>query len=264
MPGNTAKLGIADTFTRLLRLTLAGGAELTLTQLMDASEERLGAAARSGSRHEQLIASRLRDNPRDYRRWELEHSAHMERVLKAPRRSQQAIALLSLGFALTHRRALFEFLRTTNLRGWRRRQLVKHFHGGHSYSQAMVAEHGTYLRSAASLICVEHLGTSTLPHPAFGDPFLKYQHSYVEYFRTYCHSAMTPESAPETDTEQALLPALKFDLLEMRSKLLAMTTEPAARTPTAKSRASSRPKSPAPASPANGASGASGASGAKR
>ncbi len=244
MPGNTAKLGIADTFTRLLRLTLAGGAEITLTQLMDASEERLGTAARSGSSHEQLIASRLRDNPRDYRRWELEHSTHMERVLKAPRRTQQAIALLSLGFSLTHRRALFEFLRSTSPRGWRRRQLVKHFHGGHSYSQALVAEHGVYLRSAASLICVEHLGTGKLVHPAFGDPFLKYQQSYVEYFRTYCHSAMTAQNAQESDTEQTLLPALKFDLLEMRSKLLAMPTESAARTPSAKSRASSKPKSP--------------------
>jgi len=252
VPGNTAKLGIADTFTRLLRLTLAGGAELTLTQLMDASEERLGTAARSGSSHEQLIATRLRDNPRDYRRWELEHSTHMERVLKAPRRSQQAIALLSLGFSLTHRRALFDFLRSTTLRGWRRRLLVKHFHGGHSYSQAMVAEHGVYLRSAASLICVEHLGTGKLPHPAFGDPFLKYQQSYVEYFRTYCRSAMTPQNALESDTEQALLPALKFDLLEMRSKLLAMPTEPATRAPTAKSRASARPKPPDAANPASG------------
>lgn len=253
MPGNSAKLGIADTFTRLLRLTLAGGPELTLTQLMDASEERLGNAARSGTSHEQLIASRLRDNPRDYRRWELEHSTHMERVLKAPRRTQQAIALLSLGFSLTHRRALFEFLRNNSLRGWRRRQLVAHFHGGHSYSQAMVAEHGTYLRSAASLICVEHLGTSTLPHPAFGDPFLKYQQSYVEYFRTYCHSAMTPQNAPESDTEQALLPALKFDLLEMRSKLLAMPIDAPAPAPGAKSRAASKPKRPELASPATSA-----------
>ena len=244
MPATAAKLSIADTFTRLLRMTLAAGPELTLGQLMDASEERLGAAARSGTRHEQLIASRLRDNPREYRRWELEHSTHMERVLKAPRRAQQKIALLSLSFSLTHRRALFEFLRTGVLRGLQRRQLVTHFHGGHSYSQAMVAEHGVYLRSAASLICVEQLGTTVLLHPAFGDLLLKYQQAYVEYFRTYCNSAMTQQSAPESDTQQTLLPALKFDLLEMRSKLLAMPIEPVARTPTAKTRAASRPKPP--------------------
>lgn len=231
-------------------MTLAGGPELTLGKLMDASEERLGTAAHSGTRHEQLIASRLRDNPRDYRRWELEHSTHMERVLKAPRRTQQTIALLSLSFSLTHRRALFEFLRATALRGLQRRQLVAHFHGGHSYSQAMVAEHGVYLRSTASLICVENLGSTLLLHPAFGDPLLKYQQSYVEYFRTYCNSAMTQQIAPESDTQQTLLPVLKFDLLEMRSKLLAMPIEPVVRTPTSKSRAASRPKPPDAASPA--------------
>ena len=244
MPAPAAKSSIADTFTRLLRLTLPAGPEVTLGQLMEASEERLGAAARSGPIHEQLIASRLRDNPRDYRRWELEHSRLLERVLKAPRRAMQATALLSLGFSLTHRRALFEFLRLHALRGWQRRQLLAHFHGGHSYSQAMVAEHGVYLRSAASLICVEHIGASTLVHPAFGDPLLKYQQAYVEYFRTYCHSAMTPQGASESDTAETLLPVLKFDLLELRTKLLAMPVEPVARAPAARARTKSKPKPP--------------------
>jgi hypothetical protein len=198
---------------------------MTLGHLMDASEERLDAAAHSGTALEQHIAARLRDNPRDYRRWEMEHSGFMERVLKAPRPALQATALLSLGFSLLHRQSLFEFLRTSALRGAQRRALVAHFHGGHSYSQAIVAEHGNYLRSAASLICVEHIGTTLLKHPAFGEPLRKYQQAYGEYFRTYCHSATMPASMSASDTTQPLLPALKFDLHELRTNMLAMPVQ---------------------------------------
>ena len=222
MPESSARLSITDTFVRLLRRTLSATSELTLGDLMDASEERLDAAAHTGTAQEQHIAARLRDNPRDYRRWEMEHSGHMERVLKAPRPALQATALLSLAFSLTHRKALFEFLRESELRGRARRALVAYFHGGHSYSQAIVAEHGNYLRSSASLICVEHIGSTLLKHPAFGDPLHEYQQAYAEYFLNYCHSATMPASMAASDTTQPLLPALKFDLHEMRTKLLTM------------------------------------------
>ena len=251
MPAAAAKLSIADTFSRLLRLTLAGGTELTLGRLMDASEERLDAAAHSGAPLDQLVANRLRDNPRDYRRWELEHSRMMERVLKSPRPPVQATALLSLSFSLTHRKALFEFLRDSSLRGRKRRQVLAHFHGGYSYSQSVVEEHGIYLRSAASLMCTEHLGTTLLTHPAFGDPLHTYQHAYLEYFRTYCHSAAAPLDNPEANTEQALLPALKFDLLELRTKLLTMTVLPVARPPRVRPPGPAKPKAPEAQAAAN-------------
>ena len=244
MPAIAAKLSIADTFTRLLRLTLAGGTELTLGRLMDASEERLDAAAHSGRSHDQLVATRLRDNPRDYRRWELDHSRLMERVLKSPRPPVQATALLSLSFSLSHRKALFEYLRDSSLRGRKRRQVVAHFHGGYSYSQSVVEEHGIYLRSVASLMCTEHLGTTLLVHPAFGDPLHGYQQAYLEYFRTYCHSAAAPPDNPEANTEQALLPVLKFDLLELRTKLLTMAVPPTVRPPRARVSGSAKPKVP--------------------
>jgi hypothetical protein len=208
-------------------MALSGSSELTLGHLMDSSEERLDTVAHAGTMQEQHIAARLRDNPLDYRRWELEHSGHMERVLKATRPALQANALLSLGFSLTHRTALFEFLRTSAMRGRQRRALVAHFHGGHSYTQAIVAEHGNYLRSSASLICVEHIGSTILKHPAIGDPLHEYQQAYAEYFRNYCHSAIMPASMSASDTTQPLLPALKFDLHELRTKLLAMPVQPA-------------------------------------
>ena len=226
MSASATKVSIADTFTRLLRLTLPESAGPTLSTLMDVSESRLGTAARHGTAREQLIASRLRDNPRDYRRWELEHSQLMDRVVKVPRQALRSQALLNVGFSILHRKALFEFLREGALRGWQRRKLIAHFHGGHSYTQAMVAEHGTYLRSAASLICIEHIGATALAHPAFGDPLRSYEQAYFQYFCTYCRCAIAPHLTPDDDGEQELLPDLKRDLLALRNKLLAMPTPP--------------------------------------
>lgn len=226
MPAAAAKPSIADTFTRLLRLTLPASAGPTLSTLMEASEARLSTAARHGTPREQLVASRLRDNPRDYRRWELEHSQLLDRVVKVPRLALQSQALLNTGFSLLHRKALFELLSSGALRGWQRRQLISHFHGGHSYTQAMVAEHGTYLRSSASLLCIEHIGATTLTHPAFGDPLRSYEQAYAEYFRTYCRCAIAVHLTPDDDSERELLPDLKRELLAQRTRLLALPIRP--------------------------------------
>ena len=226
MSAAATKLSIADTFSRLLRLTLPESAGPTLSTLMDASESRLGMAARHGTAREQLVASRLRDNPRDYRRWELEHSLLMDRVLKGPRQALQSRALLSVSFSLLHRKALFEFLSHHKLRGWQRRKLISHFHSSQSYTQAMVAEHGTYLRSAASLICIEHIGATALTHPAFGDPLRSYEQAHLEYFRTYCRCAIAPHVTADDDSESELLPDLKRNLQALRNKLLALPVRP--------------------------------------
>jgi hypothetical protein len=226
LPAAAAKPSIADTFTRLLRLTLPESAGLSLSTLMEASESRLGAAARHGTPREQLVASRLRDNPRDYRRWELEHSQLLNRVVKVPRPALQSQALLNTGFSLLHRKALFELLSSGAVRGWQRRKLIAHFHGGHSYTQAMVGEHGTYLRSAASLLCIEHIGATTLIHPAFGDPLRSYERAYSEYFRTYCRCTIAPHVTADDDSESELLPVLKRTVLELRTRLLALPVRP--------------------------------------
>ncbi len=224
MSAAAAKPSIADTFTRLLRLTLPESAGPTLSALMEASESRLGTAARHGTPREQLVASRLRDNPRDYRRWELEHSQLLDRVVRVPRLALQSQALLNTGFSLLHRKALFELLRSGAVRSWQRRQLIAHFHGGHSYTQAMVAEHGTYLRSTASLLCIEHIGATALTHPAFGDPLRSYEQAYAEYFRSYCRCAIAPRLTADDDSESELLPDLKRELLAQRTRLLALPT----------------------------------------
>jgi len=228
MAANTAKksLSLGDTFSRLLRLRLPSGPVVTGMQLMDASETRLSQLARSSSASpEQIVAKRILDNPTDFRRWESEHARYMDGIAREPRQPLQIRALLTLSFALTHRQALFEFLRDRHLRGPQRRQVVAHFHGGAGYAQAMVAEHNNYLRSSASLICSAYIGSTTFAHSAFGEPLRAYGQMHMEYFRTYCEGLIAPADGPDSDAIQSLLPHLKRDVLEMRTRLLAMPAQ---------------------------------------
>jgi hypothetical protein len=218
-----AKPTIADTFTRLLRLDLAaGGPRLELGQLMEESEAQLSQAARTGHPEQQRIAGQILGSPQDYRRWESEHLRLMTAVAGAPRAGLQVRALLSMAFSLTHRKALFEFLRERRLRGAGRRRLVRHFHGHSTYSHAVIAEHANYLRSAASLICAERIGSGLLAHQAFGKPLQDYEQRYVEYFSGYCQTILSSGDSEDGDNTRAMLILLKQDVLALRTRLMAM------------------------------------------
>ena len=229
MPAATAKPSIADTFTRLLRLSLGGGPpQVSRARLMEASEAQLARAARSGAAREQQIVGSLRAHPTDYRAWEAEHARFMTAIASQPTGERQARAMLSTAFSLVHRKALFEYLRDSARRGSARRILVQHFHGNKGYSRAVVAEHANFQRSFASLMCIEHFGTTLLAHQAFGEPFRRYEHLYAEYFRSYCDSYLAPpsESGDSSDSMRTLLPYLKRDVLDERARLLALPVSP--------------------------------------
>ena len=231
MADSNARQSITDTFTKLLRLNLAGGTPLVShEQLMQESEAHIARTARRTSSIEQQIAAQILANPLDYRRWEAEHERLMIAVARPIRSGVQVRALLSTAFSLVHRKALFEYLRGHAVRGAGRRDLMQHFHGNRSYSQAIVAEHSNYLRSSASLLCAEHFGTTILMHQAFGNPFRRYEQLYAEYFRSYCDSYLAPPSTTEDDSDsmRALLPHLKRDVLDVRARLLALPVASAA------------------------------------
>ena len=230
MSASSARPSIADTFTRLLRLNLTGGPPVVSRELlMEESEAHIARIARRAASLEQQIAAQILANPHDYRRWEVEHERLMASVARPNRSAVQARALLSTAFSLVHRRALFEYLRGHAVRGTGRRDLMQHFHGNRSYSQAMVTEHSNYLRSSASLLCAEHFGTTILVHQAFGDPFRRYEQLYAEYFRSYCDSYLAPPAAAngDSDSVRTLLPYLKRDVLDVRARLLALPIAPA-------------------------------------
>jgi hypothetical protein len=229
MAESTRKPGIADTFTRLMRLNVAGGPPpLSAKQLIEESETQLERAARSGTVYEQQVAGQILASPLEYRRWESEHARAMAQVAGAPRIGLQMRALLSNAFTLIHRKALFEYLRDRAPRGGTRRTLIRHFHGDHSYTQSIVAEHGNYLRGAASLLCTEKIGTTLLAHQAFGEPLDEYERLYGEYFASYCDSVLLPGDGGglEGDSVRSLLTYLKRDILEVRTRLLAMPPVP--------------------------------------
>jgi hypothetical protein len=225
-----AKPTIADTFTRLLRLDLAaGGPRLRLERLMEESDAQLSQVARTGGPEQQRIVGQILGSPQEFRRWESEHQRLMKAVAGAPRAGLQVRALLSMAFSLTHRKALFEYLRERRLRGEARRRLVCHFHGHSSYSHAVIAEHANYLRSAASLICAERIGSGLLAHQAFGEPLRDYERRYVEYFSGYCQSVLSTGDSDDGDNTRAMLILLKQEVLALRTRLMALPASGAPR-----------------------------------
>lgn len=231
MPAANAKAGLADTFSRLLRLDIAaGGPRLGLTELLDESEAHLERLAQKGEGEPAAAAARLLASPLEYTHWLRHHEALMERIARVPRAGLQVHALLSLAFRLVHRCALFEYLRTSAPRGARRRAIVRHFHGDAGYTHAMIREHAQYLRSVASLSCVRRIGMDRLERMVFGEPLRDYERRYAEYFAGYC--ATIPASpgtgagsadpgAVDGDEMRALLDDLKREVLAVRDAMLA-------------------------------------------
>jgi hypothetical protein len=224
MATSSAKPSIADTFSRLLRLNVgAGPPRVSRAQLVVASEQELARVARSGPGQQRKVATTLLGSPAEYRNWEAEHGRLMTTVAMPASGERQARELLSAALSLVHRKALFEYLHHQSRRGADRRALIQHFHGSKSFTQAVVAEHANYLRSVASLLCIEHLGTTLLVHQGFDEPLRKYENLYGEYFRSYCNSLLAPaDTADSSDSMRMLLPYLKRDVLEERKRLLAM------------------------------------------
>lgn len=227
MPIQRATVGqtTSDSFMRLLRLGGARNARgdgdtLTLEELMSASEAHLERLARGRDGPNVLVASRILDTPQEFRRWEGGHARLMRGIAGLSRRALQVRALLSSALALVHRKALFEYLRDRQVPAAGRRRLIGHFYGHNDYLQTLLAEHGNYLRSAASYLCAAHIGAEHLKVDTFEEPLRDYVELYTEYFRTYCDAVLASGDDAATEQLQALLPYLKQEVLETRNQLL--------------------------------------------
>lgn len=216
-----------STATRLLRLVLptqdAPSRIISHHQLMDESERRLRSAAHCGLPIEATVATRILDNARDYHRWEGEHANIMRRIAIERRCEMQKTALLCASLSLIHRKALFEYLRDREIRGNDRRRLIAIFFSRRDYNSAVIAEHGNYLRSAASYLCSSYVGRQVLLDEIFDEPLLQYEDLYADYFRAYCDSALLSDHDPMADYVRPLVLSLKQQVTEWRSALLALT-----------------------------------------
>jgi hypothetical protein len=194
------------------------GYAISHARLMRESTDRVEAALRSSDGSEQLIARRVLESPVVWQQWEREHSSLMHQLANFGVRQAQVAALKQTTLRLLHGKALFQYLRQSEVRGNRRAQVIAHFRPGRSYGAAVIAEHGVYLRKACSFLCARHLGSEVVQDPAFLDPMQRYEELYTEYFDIYCSSLTGPEE--QSESRQALLPLLKRQLHEYRLAIL--------------------------------------------
>jgi hypothetical protein len=130
---------------------------------------------------------------------------------------------------LVHRRALFEYLRERQLTGHKRRRLFQLFYGNRDYSNAVLAEHGNYVRVSSSYLCAQYLAEHLMHDAAVAEPMQLYEERFGEFFRAFCDGelAETPGERLAAEPLDALRPLLKFQLAEARQAILAMPLAPA-------------------------------------
>src|SRR5450631_3257241 len=116
------------------------------SRLMRESTERVQTALQSSDVNEQLLARRILENPAAWSQWECEHSNLMRQLANCGLQRAQLAALKHATFRLLHGKALFQYMRRSEVRGSERKQVMAHFRPGRSYVNAIVAEHNVYLR----------------------------------------------------------------------------------------------------------------------
>ena len=118
-------------------------------QLMEESESRVQMSVYLHTPAD-AVARRMLDCPQTYRRWEREHDHLMHTVSDRGRPAEQISALRSAVFGLVHRRAVFEYLRKGQVTGPRRRRVMALFYGCRDYTNALLHEHGNYVRCSST------------------------------------------------------------------------------------------------------------------
>ena len=200
---------------------------LNPSHLMHESETCLAEAARSGDDREQLVARRILSNVHLWSQWEMEHATLVRNVARQTRPQAQSTALRSGALGLIHRKALFEYLRAAQLREPDRRRVIKYFRGALHYTDAIISEHGQYLRSAGSHLCVHHLGVTVLLDGVFQGPVERYEALYTEYFKEFCETLIAGVNGQVDAQKKSILPMLKHQVSTLHAQILALPrTEP--------------------------------------
>jgi hypothetical protein len=186
---------------------------------MRVSTDRIQSALHSPDSSEQMVARRILEHPSAWQQWESEHSRLMRQLAVYSRRHLQVAALKHANIRLLHRKALFHYLQHSSLRGAGRARVMGYFRPGRNYSEAVISEHGVYLRTACSYLCTSHVGSAEIEDPFFLDPMQRYEELYTEYFGFYCNNLLAgPEDGRAAHGD--LLPMLKKQLNEYRWAIL--------------------------------------------
>lgn len=203
------------------------GAAYQHARFMDESEWRVEIATGSHSPDDSVVR-RILESPTAYRRWLSEHDWLLRSVSMHKRVEGQVTALRSTVLNLVHRKGFFEYLREHQPTGRRRRRLFQLFYGYRDYSNALLAEHGNFVRSSSSYLCAQYLASHLMHDDAIVEPLALYEERFGEYFRAFCalELAETEEEQRAASPLDALRPLLKFQLAEARQAILAMPLAP--------------------------------------
>jgi len=196
-------------------------------RLMEESEWRVETAGNSHSPAD-VVVRRVLESPSAYRRWIGEHDFLLRTVSTHSRLQAQVVSLRAAAMNLIHRKALFEYLQDRQLAGRKRRRLFELFYGCRDYTNAVLSEHGNYVRCSSSLLCAEHLATHLMHDQAVAEPLQLYEQRFADYFRAFCDGELA-ESEEEkilADPLDALRPLLKFQVAEARRAILSMPLAP--------------------------------------
>ena len=193
-------------------------------RLMEESESRVEMTANSLAPADILVAQRILVRPDEFTRWEAHHDFLMRAVSSRSQLPQQMVALRATALSLVHRKALFEYLRQRQIAGAQRRKLLAVFYGCADYTNAVLVEHGNYVRSSSSYLCTRHLAEQLMHDPALDEPLALYEEWYAEYFHAFCdvELAETEEERQACLAQESLKPLLKHRVTEARKAILAM------------------------------------------
>jgi len=169
----------------------------------------------------QAILEPLFDNPKTYGQWEAGHFRLMKSIAEDMRVVSQAMRLRKTCFALMHQKALFEFLRNNKIVGNERNAIFSTLFTSLDYSNAVIAEHGRYLRSTWSFVCADHLSSALLHDGFFEHELENYQAIYADYFAAYC-GRIIAENRGEEFALEPLITHLKVMAAEKRKGMLTL------------------------------------------
>ena len=193
--------------------------------LMEESEYRIEQASRSDREHERLLADRILESEKQHRSWEASHYQLMKTVAEPTSEEAQVYLLRRTAISLTHRQALFGYLRDKAITGRRRHVLFRAFHGQLDYVNAVIAEHGHFLRAASSTLCATHLGLKIWHETTFDGALAEYEEAYTNYFSVFCDCVIAEAERRDQSTRPLLL-YLKAEAACQRVELLAEPCRP--------------------------------------
>ncbi|MDH3577896.1 MAG: hypothetical protein OEO71_08770 [Gammaproteobacteria bacterium] len=186
-------------------------------QLMTESEYALQDASESPVPRESRIASTVLSDIKKYREWELRHANLLLPVAEQSARKYQVLALRHADIALIHRRALFQYLQTHEVRGELRERLFRLFHTTLDFNEAILAEHRQYMLAFSSGISTHHI-IDIMRDDTSTHLVQQYETTFARYFEMKCFVA----TARDSDTVKIVRSSLRDvqgHLLRLRRRM---------------------------------------------